>query len=85
MKAVNISELKDHLSEYLRKVEGGVTVEVRDRNRPIARIVPIEKKPKKNRLLPAKYPFETIRDKVCPPSDLPFDIVDLLLEDRRER
>ena len=41
MKAVNIAELKDRLSFYLNKVRAGQEVLVRDRNTPIARIVPI--------------------------------------------
>jgi len=41
MKAVNIAELKDRLSFYLNKVRAGHEVLVRDRNTPIARIVPI--------------------------------------------
>ena len=41
MKSVKIAELKDRLSEHLRAVEQGAEVVVADRNRPIARIVPI--------------------------------------------
>lgn len=36
-----MSNLKNRLSEYLRKVRAGETVIVLDRNRPIARIQPI--------------------------------------------
>ncbi len=38
MEKTNISNLKNRLSEYLRKVRAGETVLVLDRNRPIARI-----------------------------------------------
>jgi prevent-host-death family protein len=41
MKFVKIAELKDKLSEHLRAVEAGDEVIVTDRNRPIARIVPV--------------------------------------------
>jgi prevent-host-death family protein len=41
MKTVKISELKANLSAHLRRVSGGEEVVVCDRNRPIARIVPI--------------------------------------------
>jgi prevent-host-death family protein len=41
MKTVNIAELKNRLSLYLDEVRAGREVLVRDRNRPIARIVPI--------------------------------------------
>src|SRR5436305_13575255 len=41
MKTVNIAELKNRLSLYLNEVRTGHEVIVRDRNVPIARIVPI--------------------------------------------
>jgi prevent-host-death family protein len=41
MRAVNIAELKNTLSRYLNEVRGGAEVLVKDRNRPIARIVPL--------------------------------------------
>lgn len=41
MKSVNIAELKNHLSGYLNEVKAGEEILVRDRNQPVARIVPI--------------------------------------------
>jgi prevent-host-death family protein len=41
MKAVNIAELKNRLSFYLNEVKSGHEVLVRDRNIPIARILPV--------------------------------------------
>jgi len=41
MKSVNITELKDRLSGYLNDVKGGEEILVRDRNQPVARIVPL--------------------------------------------
>jgi prevent-host-death family protein len=41
MKTVNIGELKDNLSRYLSEVRQGGSVLVKDRNKPIARIVPL--------------------------------------------
>lgn len=41
MKHIKIAGLKDRLSEHLRAVEKGAEVDVTDRDRPIARIVPI--------------------------------------------
>lgn len=38
MEKASISDLKNHLSEYLQKVRAGETVLVLDRNRPVARI-----------------------------------------------
>jgi prevent-host-death family protein len=41
MKSVNIAELKNHLSVYLNDVKAGEEIVVRDRNQPVARIVPL--------------------------------------------
>lgn len=41
MKTVKIGALKNHLSSYLRDVQRGDEVIVCDRNKPVARIVPI--------------------------------------------
>ena len=41
MRTVNIAELKDRLSTYLNAVREGQEIIVRDRNRPIARILPL--------------------------------------------
>ena len=41
MKSVNIAELKDRLSGYLNDVKAGEEILVRDRNQPVARIVPL--------------------------------------------
>lgn len=38
--SVTISELKSHLSHYLRRVRMGETIVIRDRDRVIARIEP---------------------------------------------
>jgi prevent-host-death family protein len=38
---VSIRELKDHLSEYLRRVQAGERLIVTDRKRPIAEIAPV--------------------------------------------
>ena len=45
MKRANIAELKNHLSDYLRLVEQGESVEVSKRNVPFARIVPLPQRP----------------------------------------
>ena len=42
MMQVKISELKNSLSAYLRKVKSGESILVLDRNTPVARLVPIE-------------------------------------------
>jgi prevent-host-death family protein len=40
MQIVNIAELKNNLSHYLRQVRQGNEITIKDRNRVIARIVP---------------------------------------------
>jgi len=41
MRSVNIGDLKNNLSRYLNEVRRGSEVVVKDRNKPIARIVPL--------------------------------------------
>jgi prevent-host-death family protein len=41
MRTANVSELKSRLSSYLAYVQQGGEIIVRDRNRPIAKIIPI--------------------------------------------
>jgi prevent-host-death family protein len=45
MKTVNIAELKNRLSVYLNEVRAGKEILVRDRNLPIAKIVPLRRLP----------------------------------------
>ena len=48
MKIAKVAECKNHLSEYLAAVANGEQVEVRKRNTPPARVVPI-RQPGRNR------------------------------------
>jgi prevent-host-death family protein len=41
MKAVNIADLKNNLSKYMLAVKQGEEILVKDRNRPVAKIVPL--------------------------------------------
>ena len=41
LKSVNIADLKNRLSQYLKQVRAGNEIVVRVRNTPVARIVPI--------------------------------------------
>lgn len=41
MKSVNIADLKNRLSAYLSDVKAGEEILVRDRDQPVARIVPL--------------------------------------------
>jgi prevent-host-death family protein len=84
MKRVGIAELKDSLSQHLRAVETGEIVEVTDRARPVARIVPIERHANVT-IRPARRPFAAVRDLEFEPLRLSVSADDLLREERRER
>ncbi|HVY38382.1 MAG TPA: type II toxin-antitoxin system prevent-host-death family antitoxin [Polyangia bacterium] len=45
MKTVSVSDLKAHLSQYLRIVERGSEVQILDRGMPIARLVAVTRGP----------------------------------------
>jgi prevent-host-death family protein len=42
MRSVNVAELKNQLSAYLHRVRAGEELLIRDRNLPIAKIVPLD-------------------------------------------
>jgi prevent-host-death family protein len=84
MTRVKIAELKDRLSFYLRAVEAGDEVEVTDRNRPIATIVPVGRS-SKTTIRPPVRPFAAIRDKRYPPAGWPISSTDLLMAERQDR
>lgn len=85
MKRVKIAELKDHLSQHLREVERGGEVEVTDRDRPIARIVPVRRAGPSLALLLPKRPFSSVRGKRHAPARWTVDSTELLLEERQQR
>lgn len=43
MERIGVRELRQHASQYLHRVEQGETVEVTQRGRPVARLVPLER------------------------------------------
>ena len=45
MKAIGVRELRQHASKYLAEVAAGVSIEITDRGRPVARLVPITSDP----------------------------------------
>jgi prevent-host-death family protein len=50
MTRIGIRELRQKASEYLRRVEGGETIEVTDHGRPVALLTPIPEAPPLERL-----------------------------------
>lgn len=85
MKRVKIAELKDKLSEHLRAVERGGEIEVTDRNRPIARIVPLLNANAKPSLIEPTRDFAEVRDRNYAPAGWRIDSTALLLEERQAR
>ncbi|MGH2635407.1 MAG: type II toxin-antitoxin system Phd/YefM family antitoxin [Actinomycetota bacterium] len=85
MKRVKIAELKDQLSRHLREVERGAEVEVTDRDRPIARIVPVSGTGVPLLVLPPRRPFSAVRGKRYPPARWDVSSIELLLEERQRR
>lgn len=41
MRSVSKKDFKDHLSRYLDEARNGEAIEIRDRNKPIARLMPV--------------------------------------------
>jgi prevent-host-death family protein len=85
LKTVKIAELKDRLSEHLRAVERGAEVVVTDRNRPIARIVPLPAVRDGAHVIPPSRRFNEIRDRRHKPAGWTLSSTELLLEERRDR
>lgn len=85
MRKVKIAELKDQLSKYLRAVERGEEVLVTDRDRPIARIVPVTEADDPILVLPPKRPFSSFRRRRFSPARWRVSSTRLLLEERRRR
>jgi len=83
MNRVKIAELRDHLSEHLRAVERGAEVTVMDRNRPIARLLPM---PQSNKLqvISATRDLKSIRSRRRK-ATWEINSTALLLEERGER
>jgi len=85
MKRVGISELKSHLSEHLRSAEAGEVIEVMDRARPIARVVPMERDGAALELIPPMRTFASVRRLRAPASKLSMSSLEALRLDRGSR
>lgn len=51
METIGVRELRQRASEWLRRVEAGETIEVHNRGRPVARLVPVPKGTVRERLI----------------------------------
>ena len=79
---VGVAELKARLREYLRRVRGGETVTVLNRNREIARIVPLESADPLS-VRERSGSIERLAEvPLPPPLEIEVDILVLLAEER---
>ena len=62
MKRVAISHLKSHLSEHIRAAEHGEVIEIMDRARPVARVVPIDAGLTSLDIIPSSVTFASVRN-----------------------
>jgi prevent-host-death family protein len=82
MSKVRIADLKAHLSEHLRKVRGGRTLTVLDRETPVARIVPYDDEEPLQVRRATRKPSDL---RLPPPPPAPTDSLTVLLQDRASR
>jgi prevent-host-death family protein len=85
MKTVRIAELKNTLSRHLRAVERGEEIEVTDRARPIARIVPVPVDERPVDIIPPRRSFTALRSRRYRPARWGLRSLALLLEERGRR
>lgn len=85
MTQVSISELKSHLSEHLRRAEAGEVIEVLDRARPIAKVVPMGNDGSAIEVIPSERSFAAVRSVRLPPLALPMSSLEALRQERGSR
>jgi prevent-host-death family protein len=89
MRSIGVRELRQNASEYLRLVEAGESVEVTDRGRPVALLVPVpesklERMIRSGRIRPAEQegsPLDIERGKPVPGEP---SLSELLIRDRED-
>jgi prevent-host-death family protein len=82
MRKVGVADLKAHLSEHLRRVRGGRTITVVDRDTPVAQIVPYGVETALEIRRATRKPGEL---RLPPPLANKIDSLALLLRDRASR
>ncbi|MEO5699876.1 MAG: type II toxin-antitoxin system prevent-host-death family antitoxin [Casimicrobiaceae bacterium] len=84
MSTVRIADLKNRLSEHLRKVRSGRSLTILDRDTPIARIVPWSEGHSGLQVrepIPGAPKLRSVH--IPPPLPADRDVVELLLEERQ--
>lgn len=84
MKRVRISKLKSELSAHVRAAEAGEVVEILDRARPVARLVPIARDEGVEIEPPART-FASVRGVRLPPLRPSPGSLEVLAEERGSR
>ena len=92
MRSVNISDLKAHLSAHIQMVRDGEEVLVCDRNRPVARIIPIhseEYSEQEQRLIARGALIPPLRRRTAadvprPQGNVPDEVMRAIWRDERE-
>jgi prevent-host-death family protein len=84
MKRVKIAEFKNRFSEYVRAAEKGAEIEIRDRDRPVARLSPVSRQAEA-RIVPARRRFAEVRGKRYPAARWSVSSLDILREERGRR
>lgn len=85
MKEVKIAQLKSQLSKYLQYVRLGGEVIVKDRDTPVARLVPLKKKKEKLIIKPGRGSFkEVFKHLKIPPAEPGVDSLKALLATRED-
>ena len=91
MKRIGVRELRQRASKYLRQVEAGETIEVTDRGRPVALLVPVPnagaigRLVATGRLVPAQGDLLDLEKPVEPVSGVPLPSESLRVSRADER
>jgi prevent-host-death family protein len=91
MRSIGVRELRQQASRYLREVERGDAIEVTDRGRPVARLVPIPRSSRIDALLatgeisPAAGDPLELGDPLKPVKGVPLPSVELAAMRKDER
>jgi prevent-host-death family protein len=85
MKIAAVSELKAQLAKFLRLVKSGEEVEIRERGIPVAILKPANSSAEMLSIPPRKDPSRLARMKFRVKPDKKFDVVELLVEERKKR
>ncbi|MBV6493462.1 MAG: hypothetical protein LDLANPLL_01485 [Turneriella sp.] len=80
MRTITISKLKNNLSAEIKKLKKNGALEILQRDVPVARLVPLEKKESLKFLSHATRKFELRKS----PIEVDFDPIADLLEERRK-